>query len=201
MWKIWNDKVSIITDPFTDIGYKMPVNETADIILSSHDHFDHNNFSLIKGKSDIVNSAGKFTIKGIEIETFPVWHDESLGQERGQNLLMKFTISEKTFLHCGDLGHILSNEIIEKLGKIDVIFIPVGGHYTIDAKTAKKIVDLIKPRIVFPMHYKTPVLDFPIARREEYLNLITSFNKININTITLNESDFTNEQTIVMNYE
>ena len=106
MWKIWNEKVSIITDPFTDIGYPMPENETADIILSSHDHFDHNNIQLIKGNPQVVNTKGKFEIKGVKIETFPVWHDETRGSERGNNLLMKFTISGKTFLHCGDLGHI-----------------------------------------------------------------------------------------------
>ena len=201
MWKIWNEDVSIVTDPFTNIGYRMPVNEQADIVLSSHDHFDHNNFSLIKGNPDIINSAGKFTIKGVEIETFPVWHDESSGRERGQNLLMKFTVSGKVFLHCGDLGHVLSDDVIEKLGKIDVIFIPIGGHYTIDARTAKKIADKIKPKIVFPMHYKTPVLDFPIAKKEEYLQLIDNINKINENEIALKESDFINDQTIIMNYE
>lgn len=201
MWKIWNDEVSIITDPFTDIGYKIPLNETCDIILSSHDHFDHNNFSLIRGNPEIVNASGKFKIKGIEIETFPVWHDENSGRERGRNLLMKFTVSGKNFLHCGDLGHILDDEIIEKLGKIDVVFIPVGGFYTIDAETAKKIVDKLNPKIIFPMHYKTEVLNFPIAEKERYLNLIENFRKIDENTITLKESDFSQKQAIIMNYE
>ena len=109
MWKIWNDEISIITDPFTDIGYKMPENETADILLSSHDHFDHNNYSLIKGNPQIVKSAGDFNVKGVPITMIPTWHDETKGSERGENLLMKFGISGKTLLHCGDLGHIPHN--------------------------------------------------------------------------------------------
>ena len=197
MWKVWNEKVSIVIDPFTDIGYPMPENETADIVLSSHDHFDHNNIQLIKGNPQVVNIEGKFEIKGVKIETFPVWHDETQGSERGSNLLMKFTISGKTFLHCGDLGHICTADVISKLGKIDVLFIPVGGFYTIDAKTAKAIVEMIKPIIVFPMHYKTPILDFPIATIEEYLKLSDNHKQISANEIELTEKDFTKPQTIM----
>ena len=197
MWKVWNEKVSIVIDPFTDIGYPMPENETADIVLSSHDHFDHNNIQLIKGNPQVVNIEGKFEIKGVKIETFPVWHDETQGSERGNNLLMKFTISGKTFLHCGDLGHICTADVISKLGKIDVLFIPVGGFYTIDAKTAKAIVEMIKPIIVFPMHYKTPILDFPIATIEEYLKLSDNHKQISANEIELTEKDFTKPQTIM----
>ena len=201
MWKIWNEKVSIITDPFTDIGYPMPENETADIVLSSHDHFDHNNIQLIKGNPQIVNTEGKFEIAGVKIETFPVWHDETQGSERGSNLLMKFTMSGKTFLHCGDLGHICTADVISKLGKIDVLFIPVGGFYTIDAKTAKEIVEMINPVIVFPMHYKTAVLDFPIAKIEEYLKLTDDHKQISKNEIELTEEDFAKSNTIILDYK
>ena len=201
MWKIWNENVSIITDPFTDIGYPMPENETADIVLTSHDHFDHNNIQLIKGNPQVVNTAGKFEIRGVKIETFPVWHDETRGSERGSNLMMKFNISGKTFLHCGDLGHICTADVISKLGKIDVLFIPVGGFYTIDAKTAKAIVEMINPVIVFPMHYKTPVLDFPIATIEEYLKLTDDHKQISGNEIKLTEEDFVRSQTLIMDYK
>ena len=201
MWKISSENVSVITDPFTDIGYQMPQNETADIVLSSHDHFDHNNFKLVKGTPKIVNTKGKYNIKGVDIENFETWHDENKGADRGKNLLMKFSVSEKTFLHCGDLGHMLSDELIKKIGNIDVIFIPVGGFYTIDAMTAKAIVEKISPRIVFPMHYKTPVLDFPIALKEAYLKLISSYRKVDSTELQLTNTDFKVKQTIIMNYE
>lgn len=201
MWKIWNDEITIITDPFTDIGYKMPENETADILLSSHDHFDHNNYSLIKGNPEIVKSAGDFNIKGMNIIMIPTWHDETKGKERGENLLMKFVISGKTLLHCGDLGHLLSDEIFNKLGNIDVLFIPVGGFFTIDVDTAQTIVEKINPNIVFPMHYKTDAIDFTIAGKDAYLNLIDNLREVDSNEIILKENDFDKKQTIILNYE
>ena len=201
MWKIRNDEITIITDPFTDIGYKMPENETADILLSSHDHFDHNNYSLIKGNPEIVKSAGDLNVKGVNITMIPTWHDETKGKERGENLLMKFVISGKTLLHCGDLGHLLSDEIFNKLGKIDVLFIPVGGFFTIDADTAQTIVEKINPDIVFPMHYKTDAIDFTIAGKDAYLDLIDDLHEVDSNEIILKENDFDKKQTIILNYE
>ncbi|MDO9577984.1 MAG: MBL fold metallo-hydrolase [Candidatus Cloacimonadales bacterium] len=201
MWKIWNDSVSIIADPFTDIGYPMPQNATADIVLSSHNHYDHNNFSLIGGDFKIVKEEGEFIIRNVKINSFITYHDKAGGTRRGKNLLIKFELSGKTFLHCGDLGHDLDEEMISKLGKIDVLFIPIGGYYTIDAVAAKKIVDKIQPKIVFPMHYKTDVLDFPIAKKEAYLQLISDFRQIDSNIIKLTENDFTEEQTIILNYQ
>lgn len=201
MWKIRNDEITIITDPFMDIGYKMPENETADILLSSHDHFDHNNYLLIKGNPEILKSAGNFNIKGVEITMIPTWHDETKGKERGENLLMKFVISGKTLLHGGDLGHLPSDEIFNKLGKIDVLFIPVGGFFTIDADTARTIVEKINPGIVFPMHYKTDAIDFTIAGKDAYLNLIDDLREYDSNEIILKENDFDKKQTIILNYE
>lgn len=200
MWKIWNGKVSLIIDPFTDIGYPLPQNETADIVLSSHDHFDHNNFDLIQGDFQKVNTEGKFIISGVEIETFSTWHDEEKGCKRGKNLLLKFVLDGRSFLHCGDLGHDLEDILIAKLGEIDVLFIPVGGFYTIDAVTAKKIVDKIKPTITFPMHYKTDVLDFPIADKEAFLNLISDYRLIDSNSLELRDDDFSKKQTIILNF-
>lgn len=200
MWKIWNDQISLITDPFTAIGYKLPSHETADIVLSSHDHFDHNNFSLIKGDPAIFNQPGIYQHKGIKITNFPVWHDDTEGSQRGANLLMKFSLAGKNFLHCGDLGHIPEQEVITKLGNIDILFVPIGGFYTIDADQAKQLIDLLSPVITFPMHYKTAVLDFPIASAEPFQKLFPNFRKIENNTFTLQATDFTAAQVIFLNY-
>lgn len=201
MWRITDSKVTIITDPFTDIGYKMPKNLEADIVLSSHDHFDHNNISLIKGNPEVVNTEGSFSIKGIDIKTFQIWHDKKEGADRGKNLLMKFTIDGKTILHCGDIGHKLNQETAAKIGNIDIIFIPVGGYYTIDAKEAKETIELLKPTIVFPMHYKTEVLDFPIAKKDEFLKIANNVTELNSNSIAITDNDFKARKTIFLNYE
>lgn len=201
MWKIRNDHVSLITDPFTDIGYPLPKHLTADIVLSSHDHFDHNNFELIEGNYQIVNERGDFTISGVHISAFPTCHDECDGAKRGNNLLLKFVLEGISFLHCGDLGHDLNQEMISRLGKIDVLFIPVGGHFTIDAKQAKNIADMIDPMIIFPMHYKTDVLDFPISTEKEFLDLAGNVRKIEDNEIELKPEDFSTKKTIVLDFK
>jgi len=201
MWKIWINEVSIVLDPFEDIGYPMPKNLTADIVTSSHAHYDHNNFALIAGKPQIVNSEGVFEFFGVKIKTIPTWHDAEEGAKRGKNLLFKFELAEKIFLHCGDLGHDLTADMIGEIGKIDVLMIPVGGFYTIDAKTALNIVQNLKPKIIFPMHYKTEVLDFPIAYKESYLDLIDSYRKVDSNVIELTKNDFKTQQTIIFNYK
>jgi L-ascorbate metabolism protein UlaG (beta-lactamase superfamily) len=201
MWKISTNDISIITDPFTDIGYTMPTAETADMILSSHNHFDHNNFEIIGGNPEIINTEGKFNISGIKIQTFHTYHDETKGNERGDNLLMKFELEGRTFLHCGDIGHMISDELIKEISNVDVLLIPIGGYFTINAETAKKIVDKINTIIIFPMHYKTDVLNFPIKYKEDYLKLINNHYHHNSNQIELTEDLFISKQTITLNYE
>jgi L-ascorbate metabolism protein UlaG (beta-lactamase superfamily) len=113
---------------------------------------------------------------------------------------MKFTLAGKSFLHCGDLGHIPDKTVIEKLGRIDVLFVPIGGFYTIAADQAKQLHDLLSPGITFPMHYKTAVLNFPIANEEPFKKLFPQFRKIENNQLTLQKSDFAAEQVIFLNY-
>ena len=200
MWKIWTEEISIITDPFADIGYKVPANETADIILSSHDHFDHNNTSIIKGDPRIFNQPGLYRQGPVDIQNIAVWHDNSKGSQRGANLLMKFKLEGFYFLHCGDLGHIPGNSILKELGTIDVLFVPIGGFYTIDALQAKKLIDLLSPTIIFPMHYKTAVLDFPIADEKPFKKIIRNSIKISDNQICLNAADLKKPKTIFLDY-
>ena len=171
MWKFYTADVSVVVDPFTDIGYPLPTNETADIVVSTHDHFDHNNFSLIRGNFKKITKKGEYSFKGVDIKTIQVWHDKSHGLKRGKNLLAKIDIAGFSLLHCGDLGHILDNYTVSQLGQIDIIFIPVGGTYTIDAKEAKEVIDLINPKIIFPMHYKTPAIAFDIAKLDDFTRL------------------------------
>jgi len=83
-WKISSEDISIIADPFTNIGYKMPQGIRADIVISSHDHFDHNNFELVEGNYKLIRSEGKYNVKGVNFEMLATWHDESQGNERGK---------------------------------------------------------------------------------------------------------------------
>ena len=161
--------VRVLTDPFDpQIGYPAPAVE-ADIVTTSHQHSDHNYTAVVKGNFTTVKTAGTLTLKGIEILGVPTFHDEAGGRQRGQNLLFRLTIDGLRILHCGDLGHALTPEQVKAVGAVDVLLVPVGGHYTVDAAAALGVMRALKPTVTIPMHFKTPVLDFPITTVEPFL--------------------------------
>ena len=163
------DGVRVLTDPFDpQIGYPAPAVE-ADIVTTSHQHSDHNYTAVVKGNFTTVKNAGALTLKGIEILGVPTFHDEAGGRQRGQNLLFRLTIDGLRVLHCGDLGHALTPEQLQAVGAVDVLLVPVGGHYTVDAATALEVMRALRPTVTIPMHFKTPALDFPITTVEPFL--------------------------------
>jgi len=202
-WQITADNITIVIDPFTDIGYDMNIDVSADVLISSHDHFDHNNIDLIKGNSLILRNQGKFLHAGETFELFKVWHDKQEGKQLGENLLIKFTTQGKSFLHCGDLGHIPSSDIIQKIKNIDILMIPVGGVFTIDAAEATELIKLIKPKVIFPMHYQTPALNFELNSLADFLADYSQIIRSDDNEIELSDDLFTSIQTsiMVLNYE
>jgi len=169
-WEITNDK-TIVTDPHDgrSIGIPAPIVQ-GDIILVSHDHYDHNSVkSVEKTDSKIIKDSRKRTIDNIEIKGVEGFHDEAGGAKRGSNIMFKFKMDDITFCHLGDLGHDLDEEQIEKIGEIDVLFIPIGGTFTIDAEKAWETIKKIKPKIAIPMHYKIGGLSLPIEGIDPFL--------------------------------
>ena len=90
-------------------------------------------------------------------------------RKRGKNIIYKFTMDDVTFCHLGDLGHKLDEDAVQKIGDVDILFIPIGGTFTVDAEGAWSVINLIKPRIAIPMHYKIGGLSLPIAGIEPFL--------------------------------
>jgi len=164
----------IITDPYstgsgTGINYA-PVSEPADIVVVSHDHFDHNAVASVPGKPEVVTGSGTKSLRGVQFKGIATYHDESQGRDRGSNTVFCFTIDGIKLCHLGDLGHKLTPQQIADIGEVDVLLVPVGGFFTIDAKVATQVCDDLKPRVIIPMHYKTPKCDFPIAGVDEFLS-------------------------------
>jgi L-ascorbate metabolism protein UlaG (beta-lactamase superfamily) len=161
----------IITDPYAvggGIDYS-PIRETADVVLVSHDHGDHNNVSAVQGKPEVVRGSGKKAAKGIQFKGIATSHDASQGTQRGSNTVFCFTIDDLKLCHVGDLGHVLSPGQVAEIGAVDILFVPVGGFFTIDAPVAGRVCDQLKPRITIPMHFKTPKCAYPIAGVEDFL--------------------------------
>jgi len=165
--------VKIITDPYKPgcfnggIQYSA-ITDTVDIVTISHEHDDHNDTSL-NGKPKYIKKPGKQEIKGITITGTEVFHDTSQGQERGKNTIFNILVDSVNIVHLGDLGHKLSYSDSAKIGKVDILLIPVGGYFTIDAANAWDVVKMLKPKVVIPMHYKTDKCGFPIAPVEDFV--------------------------------
>lgn len=164
-----NSGTRIITDPYeTNDALKYGrIKESADIVTVSHEHTDHNNVAAVQGNPQVVRKTTE--AKGIKFKGIPTYHDDAGGSKRGNNTIFCFEVDGVNVGHMGDLGHLLSNTQAAELGKIDILLIPVGGFFTIDAKAATRVCDQLKPRVIIPMHYKTSKLDFPIAGVDEFL--------------------------------
>lgn len=152
-FRIKGKKTTIVTDPYSNkIGYTLPKVD-ADIVTVSHDHIDHNNFSIVNNSPFVVTGPGEYDISDVKIIGFPSFHDSEKGLKRGKNTIYQFTIDNIVLVHCGDLGDKLTTEQVEEIGNPDILFIPVGGTFTIDSHIASEIVALLEPKIVIPMHY------------------------------------------------
>ena len=159
----------IITDPYVtggDLSYGQ-IKESADIVTVSHDHADHNNVAAVQGSPKVVR--GTVEVKGIKFKGIPTYHDDAGGRQRGKNTIFCFEVDGIRVCHLGDLGHRLSDSQAAELGEIDVLLIPVGGFFTIDAKLAGQLCDRLKPKVIIPMHFKNDRCAFPIAGVDEFL--------------------------------
>ena len=163
--------VTILTDPYTKVGYELRTGLTADVVTVSHEHFDHNFTQAIEGDFQILRGFGKSEIKSVEFEGISTFHDERQGCLRGKNTVFVMKIDGMTVCHFGDFGEAYNEQLIKKLGKIDVLLLPIGGTYTIDATQAMQYVKALTPAVVIPMHYKGEDCVLDISDEKEFLRL------------------------------
>lgn len=168
-FSISNDK-TIVFDPHDGVSIGIPPPKVkGDIILITHEHFDHNQSKIVEKEGSIVLRKGK-KIDGIEIESFSSYHDKEKGRKRGEITVFKVKYEDITFCHLGDIGE-MDEKLIKEIGNVDILFIPVGGTFTINAEEAMKICKKIKPKVIVPMHYKIEGLSLPIDKLDKFLDI------------------------------
>ena len=162
---------TIVTDPYSDkLGCSMP-EVTADAVTVSHHHYDHDAVEKVGGSPVVIDKEGSYDLQGVGINSIQSFHDKAGGRLRGENIIFKFSMDGIEVCHLGDIGEDCSTELIEALLPVDVLLIPVGGEYTIDAEQAKEFVDRIMPDIVIPMHYREKGKKLDIDKVDEFTDL------------------------------
>jgi len=195
------DGTRIILDPYRSGAFGGalrygPIAEPADAVVASHTHDDHGAVDTIPGRPRVLieptlAEVGRVTIRGV-----PADHDAVHGAERGHETILVLEDSGMRLVHLGDLGHELDQATVDRIGKTDVLLIPVGGYFTIDAATAAGVVDSLAPRIVVPMHYKTDKCDFPIASVEDFLATQDAVLRMDTSAFTVTTTNLPAERTI-----
>ena len=183
-----DDGTKIITDPYTPGGPLQygEIKESADIVTVSHGHFDHNNVASVQGNPQVVQEAASVEIKGIKFSGLPSYHDDAGGSARGNNIIFCFEVDGIRLCHLGDLGHQLGEKECADLGSVDIMLVPVGGNYTIDAKVATEVCGKLAPKVIMPMHYRNErCTDFPVAGVDEFLQ-----GKESVTRLSSSEAEF-----------
>lgn len=178
-FKVKGKAASCVIDPYSaQFTGLSQLKLDSDIVCVTHGHEDHNNISSVRGSAEkespfVISGPGEYEISGVGIVGVSSFHDDSQGKERGANTIYSITIDEVNIVHLGDLGQKkLDQSQVEVLSSCDVLLIPVGGTYTIDAKDAPDIIAQLEPKIVVPMHYKIDGLKFPLSVVDKFLTSI-----------------------------
>lgn len=169
-FKIESRETTLAFDPFSkEIGLTPP-RFRADVVLVTHGHPDHANVETFPGEPFAISGPGEYETRGIAVSGIATFHDAAEGKDRGLNTIFRIETEGMVLAHMGDFGEAkIREETLDALGDVDILFVPVGGTYTIDGETAADIVNQVEPRIVIPMHYALPGLKVKLAPVNDFL--------------------------------
>jgi L-ascorbate metabolism protein UlaG (beta-lactamase superfamily) len=204
------DGTKVLIDPYDEkVGYPVPSVE-ADAVLVSHEHADHTNVAMATGKPQVVRgladgnwrTIAKQPLGKITLSSVPTYHDDTQGSQRGRNTIFILEAEGLRIVHLADLGHLLDQSQAASIGQPDVLMIPVGGYYTIDAAQAKQVLDQLQPKVVIPMHYKTEKsAALPIGPVDNFVGVIGQTKNVG-HTVTVDRGKLPKAREVwVMNWK
>lgn len=185
-----NHEVKIVIDPFDkSLGLRV-LQPEADILLVSHSHYDHSNVEAIKGDPFLINGPGEYEIKDVYIKGISAFHDKALGKERGKVTIFTIEAEEIKLCHLSDIGQEeLTERQLEEIGEVNILMIPIGGVYTINAKEASRMINQIEPQIVIPMHYQIPKLKLKLEGIDKFLKVMGVKEAERVNKLSIKRKD------------
>ena len=198
-FEVSDDIVTVVTDPHDgkSLGIRPP-RVRGDVVLVSHDHFDHAAVKVVsKPETRVITEPSPIRMGGLKIRGVETFHDVSEGQSRGGNIAFKFILEDVSFCHLGDLGHVLTPKQTKAIGTVDILFIPVGGVFTIDAAAAWEVIERVKPAIIVPMHYRVGGLSLSINDISPFLEGADPDCVIKVgNVVEFSKADLDDEQLV-----
>ena len=194
------DGFTVAIDPFKEMGYPMPKDLRADVVLVTHGHADHANTEMVQGSPTVLkaeDAVGSHTVKGTAFVGTATFHDEEGGAKRGRNTVFSFVLAGVRFCHLGDIGHLLTDAQRQSIGPVDVLMVPVGGYYTIPVEKVDSLIGQLDPKVVFPMHYKTEAAPgLPIASVSTWLQGKKAVKRVGSSSVTVGSAELPKSQEI-----
>ena len=194
-----NSEVRIVIDPFDkSLGLTVPKLE-ADILLVTHQHYDHSNIGAVAGNPFLIEGPGEYEVKGIYIKGISAFHDKVSGKERGRVVIFTIESEDIKICHLSDIGQEeLTEKQIEEIGEVNILMIPVGGTYTIGPKEASRIINQLEPQVVIPMHYQIPRLKLKLEGLDKFLKVMGIKEPEQLDKLLIKKKDILGEKTKVV---
>lgn len=196
------DGTRVLMDPFEETTGYMPPAVEADCVTVSHGHFDHSCTRVVLGNPQVLDKPGRYQVGSLVITGTGTYHDDVGGQRRGPNIVFSLETGGIRLCHLGDLGHMLDGFQRNEIGRVDILLVPVGGRFTLDASMAAQTVAMLGPRIVVPMHYKTEALAIPLDAVDAFVEKMGGAEYPGNTTLEVYREDLRGERKVyVLDYE
>lgn len=197
-----NGLVRLLFDPYISGAWNGAlrygaIREKCDAVFVSHKHDGHFGYNSLSGNTALIRGYGKFWVQNVHVNGVKTWHDDSNGQERGDNTVFSFRLDGINIAHMGDIGHALNEEQLKEIGEVDVLMVPCGGGSTVDAKGAMVLVEQLKPKVVLPMHYKTDRVDAELDSVELFAKMFSKVETVS-GLLELKADSLPDEKTLMV---